>query len=213
MGVSRFFKFMLALAVVSTVHAEDIGLQGLSQGACWYEEGEILKVASFNDKETLLMAREEVEYQVEEILYAGSKRREKLKGMDLSLHCGGYGASLVVKTETHCLWLRFNKGQLETRSVGGLESTKGDLCDGYKMGELIVGLKNSAQKEILLSESFQSMIKSIHVVSGLTLKVVLQDEFRGKEDVVMSELKKQLDLKYIEYNMYQHPVGESASLK
>ncbi len=213
MGISHLNRFILALVIAGGAHAADVNVQSLSQGSCWYEEGEILKIASFNDKESVLLSREEIEYQVDEILNSGAEKKQKLKGLDLTLHCGGYGSSLVVKTDTQCVWLKFNKGQLEARSIGGVENSKSDLCDGYKWGELIVGLRASAQKEKLLSDYFQSMIKSVHVVSGLTLKVVLQDEYRGREDMVMEELKKQLDLKYVEYNMYQHPVGEAATLK
>lgn len=214
MGLSHFTKFMIGLMIASSVMAEDVSVQSLSDGACWYEQGDALRIASFNDKESILITRDEVEYQVEELLYG--KKRDKALTSDLTLHCGGYGSSLVVKSEFNnrpiCLWLKLNKGKLQIRSMGGLEQTKNDLCDGYKWGELIVGLKSIDQKNLLESEQFHSMIKSVSVVSGTTMKVVLKDEFHGKEYAVMDELKKH-NLKYVELNFYQHPVGEAAPLK
>lgn len=214
MGISHFTKLMIGLMIAGSVMAEDANVQSLSDGACWYEQGDSLRIASFNDKESILTTRDEIEYQVEELLYG--KKRDKALTSDLTLHCGGYGSSLVVKSEFNnrpvCLWLKLNKGKLQIRSMGGLEQTKNELCDGYKWGELVVGLKSIDQKQLLESEQFHSMIKSVSVISGTTMKVVLKDEFHGKEYAVMDELKKH-NLKYVELNLYQHPVGEAAPLK
>ncbi len=215
MGFSHFTKFMSALMIAGTVVAQEASVQSLSEGACWYEQGESVKIASFNDKESIHITRDEIEYQVEELLYG--KRRDKAITSDLTLHCGGYGSSLVVKSEFNtrpiCLWLKLDKGKLQIRSIGGLEQTKNELCDGYKWGELIVGLKSMQQKSLLESEQFHSMIKSVSVISGTSVKVLLKDEHYGKEYVAMEVLKKQIDLKYVELNLYQHPVGESTPLK
>lgn len=214
MGISHFTKLMIGLMIAGSVMAEDANVQSLSDGACWYEQGDSLRIASFNDKESILTTRDEIEYQVEELLYG--KKRDKALTSDLTLHCGGYGSSLVVKSEFNnrpvCLWLKLNKGKLQIRSMGGLEQTKNELCDGYKWGELVVGLKSIDQKQLLESEQFHSMIKSVSVISGTTMKVVLKDEFHGKEYAAMDELKKH-NLKYVELNFYQHPVGEAAPLK
>lgn len=214
MGISHFTKILIGLMIAGSVMAEDANVQSLSDGACWYEQGDSLRIASFNDKESILTTRDEIEYQVEELLYG--KKRDKALTSDLTLHCGGYGSSLVVKSEFNnrpvCLWLKLNKGKLQIRSMGGLEQTKNELCDGYKWGELVVGLKSIDQKQLLESEQFHSMIKSVSVISGTTMKVVLKDEFHGKEYSVMDELKKH-NLKYVELNFYQHPVGEAATLK
>lgn len=219
MGLSRFYKFMLVMPLSLLfsvgVWAEDANVQTLSEGACWYEQGEILKIASFNDRESLLMTRDEVELQIESLI-KGEKKNKAITS-DLTLHCGGYGSSLVIKTEIDnrpaCLWVKFNKGKFSIRSQGGLEHAKNDLCDGYKWGELIVGVKSIDQKALLEAEHFHSMIKSVSVVSGTTLKVSLHPEYYGKEMLVMDELKKQISLRYIELNLFQHPVGEAAFLK
>lgn len=207
----------LSLNLSAHAFAEDANVQSLSEGACWYEQGEFLKVASFNDRESLFISRDDIETQVYDLLNISKNKRTLTN--DLTLHCGGYGSSLVVKTELDhksvCLWLKFVKGKLSVRSLGGLEATnnEGDLCDGYKWGELIVGVKNLDQKIYLESEQFKPMIKSVSVISGTTLKVVLHPQFHGREVEVMSALKGQVELRYIELNLYQHPVGVAASLK
>lgn len=205
----------LSLAVSAVAWAEDTNVQTLSEGACWYEQGEFLKVASFNDRESLFMTRDDVESQVEALI--NQKKKSKSLTSDLTLHCGGYGASLVIKTEVDhksvCLWVKFVKGKLVLRSLGGLEETRGSVCDGYKWGELIVGVKSLDQKTLLESEHFHSMIQSVSVISGTTLKIKLHPEYDGKEIFVMEELKKQMSLRYIELNLFQHPVGEASSLK
>ena len=210
--------FIIALTLAFSVQAEDLMLQSLGQGACWVEEGpESLKIASFNDRESMLTSREDIQWQVEELVES-KKTKAKSLFNDLNLHCGGYGSSLVVKAEVNnlpvCLWLKMNKGNFEIRSLGGLELSKNtnNLCDGYKWEELIVGVKSEAQ-HVVLQGDFPEMIKSVSVVSGTTLKVVLTPEFRGRELEAQNILKKAHDFKYVELNLYQHPVGEVLSLK
>jgi hypothetical protein len=213
-------KFILVFTLImiinqSVAFSEDIMVQSLSQGACWFESGELLKLSSFNDKETLLTSKEEIDSTLDEML--NSKQKSRNRSSEVMLHCGGYGSSLIVKTKVNdraaCVWLRVEKGELKIRSVGGLENTKGDLCDGYKWGELIVGIKNSEQLEALKSESFRPLVKSVMAISKSTLKIVLNEDYIGRENEAMLEIKKQLDLKYVELNFYQHPVGEVAVLK
>lgn len=214
MGISRITKFIISLCIATTAYAQDTNVQTLSEGACWYEQGETLKIASFNDRESILTSRDEIEFQVDSLLKG---KRNKGITSDLTLHCGGYGSSLIIKSEIDnkpiCLWTKFNKGKLEIRSFGGLENTKSELCDGYKWGELIVGVKTIDHKTLLESEQFFAMVKSVSVISGTTLKVTLNESFHGREMEVMSELKKQIPLRYIELNLFQHPVGEAAALK
>lgn len=215
-SITTKFIFVMSLSLVAiNLKADDVTVQTLSQGACWYEQTDLLKVVSFNDRESIVLNRDDVESQVEMLL--NQKKKVKAITTDLALHCGGYGSSLVIKSEIDnrpmCLWIKFNKGKLEVRSLGGLEVTKADLCDGYKWGELIVGAKSLEQKAVLESSAFHTLIKSVSVISGTTLKVVLLPEHHGKEMEAMAELKKQLELRYIELNFYQHPVGESVVLK
>lgn len=195
--------------------AEDINVKTLSEGACWYEEGNFLKVASFNDRESLFISRDSIESQVTSLLSQVSK--EKSAPSDLALHCGGYGASLVIKTVVDhgpaCLWVKFSNGRLQLRSLGGLEDAVGSVCDGYKWGELIVGVKSLEQLAILESDHFASMIKTVNMISETVLKIELFPKFYGKELSVMEELKGEMDFRYIELNHFQHAVGEFAIIK
>lgn len=202
------------MGISTSVYSQDTSVSTLSEGACWYEQGETIKIASFNDRESISTGRDDIEYQVESLI---SAKKNKAITSDLTLHCGGYGASLVVKTEIDsravCLWLKFNAGKLEIRSIGGLEDKKSDLCDGYKWGELIVGVNTLDQKLHLESVEFSGLIKSVSVISGKTLKLVLNESYHGREIEAMLEIKKQIAIKYIELNLYQHPIGEAALLK
>jgi hypothetical protein len=216
MSTKIILGFTLSMILsISHAFSEEIMVQTLSQGACWFEHSELLKLTSFNDKESLVISREEIDVQLNELL--NNKKNSNFSPSELMLHCGGYGASLIVKTTVNdlaaCVWLKIEKGNLKIRSVGGLENSKGDLCDGYKWGELIVGIKFNDQKNLLQSEGFRPLIKSVTSVGGTTLKLVLNQEFMGKELEAMSELKKHIDLKYVELNFYQHPIGEVASIK
>ncbi|MBY0413573.1 MAG: hypothetical protein K2Q18_05385 [Bdellovibrionales bacterium] len=208
----------LCLFTSLNVMAEDLVVQSLSQGACWYDQGELLKIVSFNDRESLTIERENLDIVISELINPESlKNKSRRVASDLSLHCGGYGASLVVKTEYQglpaCLWLKMDQGKLEVRSLGGLEDTKGDLCDGYKWGELIVGLKSLGQKDLLMGEELKSVVQSVSAVGGTTVKVTLKAQYRGRETEAMMELKKIVEMKYVEFNYYQHHVGEVVSLK
>lgn len=212
----RYFIVTILLgALTMSISAEENGIQSMSEGACWYEQGEFLKVASFNDKETALFKRDDLDLQVEQLLKAQGGLKTSVG--DFSLHCGGYGLSFIVRTEYNqrpaCLWIGLEKGRFKLRSLGGQEDTKSDLCDGYKWGELIIGIKSPEQRVFLESEYFAGTIKSIGTISDKTLKLILHEEYYGKELEVMSDLKKKVDLKYIELNLYQHPVGETVPLK
>ena len=211
-------SLLILISTIGISHAQDVSVQSLGQGACWVEESpEIVKLASFNDRQAVMTSREDIEYQLEDLVSAQNKKKSaKGSSGDLNLHCGGYGASVVLKTEVDnlpvCLWLKISKGKFEIRSMGGLEPSKDNLCDGYKWEELIVGVKSLDQK-LVLEQDFKELIKSVTVVAGTTLKVTLMPGYRGREAEAQNILKKAMDLKYVELNLYQHPVGEVLPLK
>ncbi|NOT77716.1 MAG: hypothetical protein HOP07_01790 [Bacteriovoracaceae bacterium] len=210
--------FVIFLLLCSPAYGEDLTVQSLSDGACWLEENEntdSLKIASFNDKETLLINKEDMSIKVSELLVKGLSSPLVLS--ERSLHCGAYGSSIVMKLDYQgraaCLWLKIKKGQLEVRSLGGLEPTKSQLCDGYKWGELIIGLKSSLQKNELISHFMHNTFSNVAVVSTNLIKVTLREEFFGKELEVIESIKKEIDVKYIELNTIQHPVGLATPLR
>ena len=65
----------------------------------------------------------------------------------------------------------------------------------------------------LLDASNIPEIVKVTVVAGTTLKVTLMPGYRGREAEAQNILKKAMDLKYVELNLYQHPVGEVLPLK
>lgn len=210
--------FVIFLLLCSPAYGEDLTVQSLSDGACWLEENEntdSLKIASFNDKETLLINKEDMSIKVSELLAIGSS--SPLVMSDRSIHCGAYGSSIVMKLDYQgrpaCLWLKIKKGQLVVKSLGGLEPTKSQLCDGYVWGELIIGLKTSVQKNELISHFMHNIFISVVDVSTNLIKVNLKEEFFGKELEVLERIKKEIDVKYIELNTIQHPVGLATPLR
>lgn len=210
--------FIILLLFCSPAYGEDLTVQSFSDGACWLEENEntdSLKIASFNDKETLLINKEDMSIKVSELLAIGSSSPIVLS--ERSFHCGAYGSSIVMKLDFKgspaCLWLKIKNGQLVVRSFGGLEPTKSQLCDGYIWGELIIGLKTSVQKNELISHFMHNTFISVADVSTNLIKVTLREEFFGKELEVLERIKKEIDVKYIELNTIQHPVGLATPLR
>lgn len=217
--MQKYFRaFVIFLLFCSPTFGEDLTVQSLSDGACWLEENEnmeTLKIASFNDKETLLMNKDDMSIKVSELLAIGPS--SPLVMSDRSFHCGAYGSSIVMKLDYQgrpaCLWLKIKKGQLVVKSLGGLEPTKSQLCDGYNWGELIIGLKSSVQKNELIRHFMHNTFISVADVSTNLIKVTLTEEYFGKELEVIERIKKEIDVKYIELNTIQHPVGHATPLK
>ncbi len=213
----RSFLALAAAIIISiNAYADETLVQTLSEGACWYEQGDQLKIVSFNDHEVLMVAKDELEDGLTNLLNAKALKSKKSKKeeLELLLHCGGYGASVVVKTPQFCAWMKLDKGQLEIRSFGGREDQKGSgLCDGYKWGELIVGVfvENESQ---LLGGPIGRYLKNVQKVSKQLYRINLKDEYVGQETTLVKELKNlDKNIKYVELNQYQHPVGEYSLLK
>lgn len=208
----KLLLLAIMASLTSGVSAQEVMVQTLSEGACWFEQGEQLKVVSFNDQEVFMVGREELEEGLT-ALFSDKKSKTKKGSLELNLHCGGYGASLVVKGPDFCAWMKFDKGQLEVRSHGGLESVKGSTCDGYKKGELIVGVINEMESP-WLQTPVSPYIKSADKISKNLYRINLKNEYHGKEIELLKELKN-LDnnIRYVELNQFQHPVGEYTQLK
>lgn len=200
---------LLAMLLLPTVgRSQETIVQTLSEGACWFEQSESLKLVSFNEHEAITLPREGLEEGL-----MGMIEKSRKESVDLYLHCGGQGLSIVAKSSDTCAWFKLEKGQFDIRSVGGLEPQEKSqtLCDGYKLGELIVGVH--AETENLFT-GLQAYIKKHTRVSGKVFKVELNENFRGKEAELIKELKaKDKNIRYVELNQYQHSVGEYTQLK
>lgn len=187
--------------------AQETLVQTLSEGACWFEQGENLKIVSFNDHEAFSIPREALDETV-----LGLLEKTKREELNYMLHCSGHGASLVVKSDESCAWIGLDKGQLTLKSHGGNEDVKSNgLCDGYKKGELLVGLH--ADDESVM-QSLNSYFTSYSKVSAKLYRVNLKKEYVGKEQALLKELKNvEKNVRYVELNQFQHPVGEYTNLK
>lgn len=224
MKISIFCKLgiiliTLCLTVKSSVASStDVQVGTLSEGACWYQKKELLKVASFNDKTAFVATRAQIENNFSKLM--AQNLNQKINEMDLTLHCGGYGASLVgrvVTTDnnTFCIWTKFENGKLALRSIGAInESPKisSKLCDGHVWGELIIGVESNEFLNELQAPKWSLMIKEVKPIVDRVYKVKLMQDFEFKESEVANSLEENFAgknlIRYIEYNNYRHPVGE-----
>lgn len=222
LSASRPLCLSLGLFIPMMALGAEISVGELSSGACWYQQSdEVLKLSSFNEKKSLTTTQAVIEefnyHEISKIV--GLKKDTPYQLLGITLHCGGYGSSLVLKSKLgdaqYCSWIGLGDNELKVRSIGGLEegARESSLCDGYKNLELIVGLESREQIHELKRENLRSVIKSVSAITDTMVKVILEDHFIGKEDEAMAELKRSMSLKYIEYNLIQHQVGESVGLK
>lgn len=203
--------------------ALDLRVGSLADGSCWYENKESVKIASFNDKSVFNANRAQLESDIEKLL---GKTIDHVKPADLELflHCGGYGSSLVAKVSkdgmNYCLWAKFEKGALALRSLGVIpldRKNANELCDGHIPGEFILG--NNSEELILDLQlaKWSGMIKSVSKVSEKTFKVSLTSEYFYREQEVIDQITEndfgKNFVRFIEFNDYQHPIGEFVRLK
>ena len=227
MRKNLFWKITFILLIVNQVHAATDQVVGtLSEGACWYEYKDSLRIASFNDKTAYSgnMASIESDLEVSIAKTLNSGERIKINEMDLTLHCGGYGASLVAQVTTEsnsfCVWAKFDQGHISIRSLG-VNSDEGphkaELCDGHKLGEFILGSNSEDLITELQSTKWSSMIKAVTIVSKKVYKVELVKEYEFREQEVIDQLQQNFNgknfIRYIEFNNYNHPIGEYIHLK
>lgn len=227
MGKTLFWKVALGLIFANQVFgATDLQVGTLSEGSCWYENKEALRIASFNDKNAYSGSRTQIIEEFEALITDPVQKVEhtKINDIDLSLHCGGYGASLVAKVNTDsnsfCIWAKFEKGILSLRSLGSLTSdgkNPNGLCDGHKWGEFILGANSEELITELQTAKWSSMIKAVTLVSNKVYKVVLQKDYEFREQEVIDQLQENFVgknlVRYIEFNDYRHPIGEFIHLK
>ena len=219
-------KLGLGLMLAGQVYgATDLQVGTLSESSCWYENKESLRVASFNDKTAYSGTRAQIETELESLIANARPNGEhKINELDLSVHCGGYGASLVAKVTTDgnkfCLWAKFDKGNLTVRSLGVLSNeskNQSDLCDGHKWAELIMGANSEDLIIELQSPKWSSMIKAVTPITNKVYKIVLVKDYEFREQEVIDQLQENFSgknlIRYIEFNDYRHPIGEFIHLK
>lgn len=222
-------KIILVFLMMVSAHkalTADFLVNSLSDGACWYEFKDSLKVVSFNDKSQYLGTTAQIESEIESILESSTLRHIpfKIQNMDLALHCGAYGASLVTKVisegVTFCIWSKFEKGKLNLRSIGLVadgRKNSNEFCDGHKWGEFVMGAQSSEMIALLQLPKWAFLIKEIKLISDNVIKVVLVKEYEFKEQEAIDQIQAYFGgknlIRYIEFNDYLHPIGEYNQLK
>ncbi len=172
-------------------------------------------VASFNDGKAYRVHRG----QIDEI----KQRAQTLSGieldtMDISLHCGAYGSSLVFNLVSAdqgiCVWSGFNGNSLVFKDIGILGQGQKGLCDGMKPGSLIFIYENEMSieevREGLSGLSFESPIQEIRRLSKRIFKVVLKSSEAYKVLALKEKFESEgiHNLKTIEGEQIYHPVGD-----
>ena len=221
-------KIFLVLFMIfsSMAFSADLELNALSDGACWYEFKDSLKVVSFNDKSQYWGTTSQIESELETLLEASTLRIVpfKIQNLEHALHCGAYGASLVSKFTSEgfafCIWSKFDKGKLNLRSIGLIadgRKNSNEFCDGHKWGEFVMGIQSNEMMVQLQLPKWSSLIKEVKLVSDNVVKVVLVKEYEFKEkeaiDQIQAYFRGKNLIRYIEFNDYLHPIGEYSQLK
>lgn len=217
---------LLFIIITRSALCADLQLNSLSDGSCWYEFKDSLKVVSFNDKSQYWASIIQIEAELETIIEASLLRPVsfKIQNLELSLHCGAYGASLVTKITsegvTFCAWSRFEKGKLSLRSLGVIADGRknmNEFCDGHKWGEFVMGIQSNEIMAQLQLPRWSSIIKEVKLVSDNVIKVVLVKDYEFKEQEVIDQIQANFSgknlIRYIEFNNYLHPIGEYSQLK
>ena len=207
--------FLTSSLLSFSVLASDQLVQSLSEGACWYDlKDDTIKLSSFNDKVTLQFNKDDLLAKLSDSLNLKHKNQSPL-----IIHCSGMGHSFITKlideknASESCLWFAVNDDEIVVRSIGGVEDEKSDFCDGFKKGEVLLGLSHDGDFNwIKDQDQFKDTIESYVKVTAFLYKVKLKDHFIGKEKMVIVELKKLKGVKYTELNKFQHSVGEWATL-
>jgi len=217
-SVKKFI--LLGLLCSSKLFAKDIGVLELGNGACWLQASkEQIKFASFNDKTSLSLTYKLLDFTNEMLIQEKLELNKKVSYQALSyaFHCSGVGASVIVKAKvddlSYCSWLYVNNGKVEARNIGLIIDEKEDqiLCEGVAPLEILVGFKGPDQVEDF--SEFNSYIAKRTMISKTLMKISLKNEFLGKEQSILEDLKKSSGVKFVEFNNYQYPIGEALELK
>ena len=193
----------------------------LSNESCWYEYKEELSVTSMNDKSFYNGSIKQIKSELEGLI-AKTLLKDlpiEFSEMDISLHCGGYGASLVARItdrdNSYCLWTSFKNGMLGLRSFGSLNNKNknpNELCTGHVGGEFMMGSNSEEFVKELQSAKWSSMISSVTSISSHVYKIILVKEFQFREQEAILQIEESFNrknyIRYIEFNEFNHPVGE-----
>lgn len=207
-------KYFCLLLLILNCQAEELTVNSLGRGSCWYQDKGILKLSSFNDRETVSLSYEDITASLLSLI-----PNEDKELLTLHLHCGSQGASFIARVKSEsgslCLWAMLDHGKFKTRTLGGtLDPRIGEpkLCDGFKQGELLVVLKKRDYFDQLKGEKWNSVIKEVIPVAFNFYKLKLMPDYFLRELEVATMLQESFGVP-VEYNQFQHGIGEYVQLK
>lgn len=207
-------KYFCLLLLILNCQAEELSVNSLGRGSCWYQDKGILKLSSFNDRESVSLSYEDITASLLNLI-----PNENKELLTLHLHCGSHGASLIARIKSDsgslCLWAMLDRGKIKTRTLGGtFDVQKGEskLCDGFKQGELLVVVKKEDYLDQFKSEKWTSVIKEVIPVAFNFYKLKLMPDYFLREEEVARMLQESFGMS-VEFNQFQHGIGEYVQLK
>ena len=204
----------------SALVAQNITVQTLSNGACWLEKSENgAKVANFNQGNSFTVGGMEIGDSVEKIeqqfkqLYGIDYRPEKLQ---VFLHCGTYGASVVFRfigKQNLCIWNSVQNGELKIGPLFAAHRGHNGFCDGIVPGMFLVKVKDATLFNQEIETTFwKERIAKVEILSGDIFKVYLHKQFHFQEDELYKQMEHLSSLSFVDFNGMNHPVGEFEQL-
>lgn len=225
MNLKKIVVSIILSTVTSLVMADDGQFNSMANGACMIsisKDGN--KFVGFNDRWSLSATEEQLKSGLQDTLNKlYFKNNERIEFGSLGFHCGGYGTSFVAKIEVanneYCVWFRPNGKSFDLRSIGSTttkERSNGqDFCHGRKVGELIIGLNDESLINTFRDDEVGKYFFEISKIADKTYKIVLSNEYNFKEEDVAKVLNEKYgkQIRYLEFNEYQHPIGDFLSVK
>lgn len=218
-------KIVLAFFLIHwscLLFAQEQMVEDLYQGACWLDQKGGVKVASFNDRQAFNL----LEGDLKEITAESAKQlpfyphQLSEQKYDVYLHCGALGASIVMSfhgENSACVWAKFRGNSKVLYSVGLKEDKSTSFCDGHKIGEFILAVKDEKEIPSILEtlKHQPSWGKDIEALEKKGPNLFLL-KFSGPNSYKMDQLKSEAttelnqfpSFRYLEYNSFQHGIGE-----
>ncbi|EQC47831.1 hypothetical protein M899_2154 [Bacteriovorax sp. BSW11_IV] len=201
-------KLYIALVLFS-LNTLALEVTSVAGGACWIsEESQLIKIASFNDQKSFIIDGGDLSRFQENLDRSGVQLIHD-ESNSYYVHCGSFGAQFVANIKTQngraCVWSRFAEGKFSKFEVGELQEVELGICDGYREGQLLIGL---TPDEALRAEAIDQMREYL-AGKGELIKVndkLYQVKFEDTSAFQEAFSKKE-GVKYIERIMINHPVG------
>ena len=217
-------KYILPLFILLSpfnVSSKEISVNSISNGSCWVEKSdEHIKVASFNDNNSVTLSGfllADFMEQVKEKMKDEYQVDFMPKTLDIMAHCGTYGSSLIFNfnhsEQSICLWTSFKDGQLSFDKITPAHNGQRGFCDGLVAGSFIVKpVDGQKMFDVLEGDEWKSRIDSVtRVIDGVyKLQFSSKEHFDG--DKIHKELQELGLFKSVDFNSFNHPVGEQMML-